>query len=92
MRPLFRSLFVFSVFSVIAAHVSTGILAEFVSDVAPRVLAKFDKILNTLLVGTLGPQISVYVILAIGAFFALWAFMAAQASQGSRGAERHSTW
>ena len=92
MSPLFRSLFVFSIFSVIAAHVSTGALEGIMSQLAPQVSMTLDKTLNTLLVGTLGQEMSVYVLLAVGAFFAFWAYMAGLASGRSRRPERYSTW
>jgi len=92
MRPLFRSLFVFSVFGVMAAHVSTGFLQGLVSDVAPLGVSLLDKGLNALLIRPLGPVFSICVLLGIGAFFSLWTFMSAKASGRSGPQERYSTW
>ena len=92
MRPLGRSLFVFSVFSIVAAHISTGILEGFVREVAPHGVTYLNRALDTVLINTFGPEVSVYVLLAIGAFFSLWAYMAATASRNARRQERYSTW
>jgi hypothetical protein len=85
-------LFVLSIFGVIASHVSTGLLSRFASDLAPMGVAYLDRYLERFLVGPLGTEISIYVILGIGAFFALWAYMAGRASQETGRTERFSTW
>lgn len=92
MRPLFRSLFVLSIFGVIASHVSTGILSRFASDIAPMGVAYLDRYLQRFLVGPLGPEVTIYVILGIGSFFALWAYMAGRAREETGRTERFSTW
>lgn len=92
MRPLVRSLFVFSLFGLLAAHVSTGVLARTFADLAPESLVMLDRTLATLLVNPLGPEVSVWVLLAVGAFFALWAFMAGKVAMQARRQERYSTW
>ena len=91
MSPLFRSLFVFATFSVLAAHVSSGALDGIMAAFAPEVSIMIDKTLHTLLVGTLGPEVSVYFLRAAGAVFALWAYMSGSAGQYRR-QERFSTW
>ena len=92
MRPLFRSLLVFSLFSVIAAHVATRALEATLEEYAPSGLMMLDRLLNTLLIHPLGQELSVYVLLAMGAFFALWAYMAGLVARRSRKQERFSTW
>lgn len=92
MSPLFRSLFVFAAFSVIAAHVATDALAGIAMSIAPKGAMLLDTMLDRLFVGTLGPEVSVYVLLAVGAFCALWAYMSALAACQSRRQERYSTW
>lgn len=92
MRPLFRSLFVFSLFSVIAAHVSTRALEATLEGFSPSGLMMLDRLLNMLLIHPLGQELSVYVLLGAGAFFALWAYMAGLAAGRSRKQERFSTW
>ena len=92
MRPLFRSLFVFSVFGLIASHVATGLLSRFISEIAPWGVTMLDRFLTRYLIGPLGLEVTIYLILGIGAFFALWAYMAGRASQETGTTERFSTW
>jgi hypothetical protein len=92
MRPLFRSLLVFSLFAMIASHVSTRALETALTGVSPSALATLDRLLNTLLIHPLGQELSVYMLLGLGAFFALWAYVAGLAAGQSRKQERFSTW
>ncbi len=92
MRPLFRSLFVLSIFGVLASHISTGLLSGFATDIAPLGVAYLDRYLERYLIGPLGPEISIYVVLGVGAFFALWAYMAGRAKEETGTIERFSTW
>ncbi len=92
MRPSYRSFFVFSLFVLLASHVATGVLGRFFATTAPGVVNFLDRVLRTLLVDPLGPEISAFVLLALGAFFALWAHMAGRAAGKSGRQERYSTW
>ena len=92
MSPLVRSLFVFSLFGLLATHVSTGVLGGTLGEIAPGSLGMLDRALSTVLLTPLGPELSVYVLLGVGAFFALWAYMAGAAAVRSRRQERFSTW
>ncbi len=92
MRPGTRSFFVFSVFVLLAAHVATGVLDRTFSKVAPGAVSVFDRLLRRLLVDPFGPEIAAFVLLALGAFFALWAYMAALGAGKTGRRERHSTW
>ncbi len=90
MRPLFRSLFVLSVFGVLAAHVSVGALRALLD--GTTVLALIDRILQVLLITPFGRDIAVFALLALGAVLALWAYIAAQMSDRHGRGQSYSTW
>ena len=92
MRPSYRSFFVFSVFALLATHVATGVLERTFAKAAPGVVSLLDRVLRTLLVDPFGPEIAAFVLLGLGAFFALWAYMAGLAAERTGRPERYSTW
>lgn len=90
MRPLFRSLFVLSVFGVLAAHVSAGALRPLLEDTAA--LSLLDRSLQVLLITPFGRDIAVYALLGLGALLALWAYFAAHMSDRHGRGQSYSTW
>ena len=92
MRPLFRSLFVFSIFGVLAAHVSTGVLRKVFGSTFPDVVPVIDHGLDAVLLGTFDARTSICVLLGVGAALALYTYLDARATARSRGSERFSTW
>ena len=92
MRPLFSALFVFSVFGLLAAHTSNGLLTGYLSDHVPQALALINQGIGILLIEPLGREVSVYTLLGAGAFFALWAYVAEATAQQNKRQERFSTW
>ena len=92
MRPLIRGLFVLSVFAVLAAHVSTGVLAGMVEGFAPRLVLLLDRALFIALVRPMGQEAAVYALLIIGAGLAIWSYASAAAAAKMGKVERHSTW
>ena len=92
MRPLFRSLFVLSLFAMLAAHVSTGLFHEMVGDGGSSVVGLLDYWLRLLLVEPFGRAAAIYALLGLGAIFAVWAYVgAAMAARRGRG-QTFSTW
>lgn len=92
MRPLFRSLFVLSMFGVLAVHVSSGLLRPWLERVVPEAATMLDRALMVLLIAPLGRDQAVTLLFGMGAVLSVWAYLAA-ARQARRGkAERHQTW
>lgn len=92
MRPLFRSLFVLSLFAVLAAHVSTGLLRDLAEDSAPQLLGILDRGLRLLLVEPFGRTGAVYALLGLGAVFAVWAYVSAMIAARRGKGQSFSTW
>jgi hypothetical protein len=90
MRPLIRSLFVFSVFGVIAVHISTGFLSNFASENAPLGVLFLDRMLFNYMIRPLGADFSVLLLYGIGTVAAIWTYMTG--SRSTRATQRHSTW
>lgn len=92
MRPLFRSLFVFAVFGVIATHVSTGFLSGFASDGVPYGVVFLDQMLIKYLVRPLGADMSILVLYGVGAVLAIWTYVSGVSAKQTSQGQRHSTW
>ena len=89
MHPLFRSLFLLSMFAIPAAHLTSGVLWTLMGGFAPGIAASVDRVLALALVRPLGTTTSVYLLLGIGMTVAVLSYM-----KGSRQSqpERHQTW
>lgn len=92
MRPLFRSLFILSVFGLLSAHVSRGVLRDFFDGETPALLGLLDQWLGTLLVDPLGRPMAVNVLLGTGGVLALVAFIMSSTGGSQGSTQRHSTW
>ena len=92
MRPVIRSLFVLSVFGVLAAHVSTGFLQGLLESSAPALLGPLNRSLQVLLIAPFGREVAVYALLGLGGLLALWAYVAAQLDARQGRGQGHSTW
>ena len=90
MRPLIRSVFVLSLFGLLAAHVSTGALNALLEGTAA--LSLIDRSLHSLLISPFGRDVAVYVLLGLGAIFALGIYFTTQASEKHGRGQSYSTW
>lgn len=91
-HPFFGALLVFSVFGLIAGHISEGWLTAPLSSVSPDALLFANRWIEEWLVTPLGREVSVNVVLCLGGFAALWTYTTNRASGRARRQERFSTW
>ena len=89
MHPLFRSLFLLSLFAIPAAHLTSGVLWTLMGNAAPGVAASVDRVLALALVRPLGTTTAVYLLLGTGTALAVLSYL--KASRQGR-TERHQTW
>ncbi len=90
MRPLIRSVFVLSVFGLLAAHVSTGALNTLLE--GTTALSLLDRTLHGLLIAPFGRDMAAYALLGLGALMALWVYVVAQMSDRHGRGQSYSTW
>ncbi|MEM0949048.1 MAG: hypothetical protein AAGK37_16745 [Pseudomonadota bacterium] len=90
MRPMIRSVFVLSIFGVLAAHVSSGALYLLLEGTAAMSL--LDSALHSLLIGPFGREVAVYSLIGLGGLLALFVYVTAQASQRHGRGQSYSTW
>ncbi|MEM9343138.1 MAG: hypothetical protein AAGA87_08845 [Pseudomonadota bacterium] len=85
MRPLFRSLFVLSIFALLTAHLSSGILRDWL---APGVVGMIDDMLRTMLIDPLGRPLAIKVLLGLGIGATVLTYLTGRNER----VHRHSTW
>jgi len=85
MRPLFRSLFILAIFAILTAHLSSGLLQEWL---APAVVSMIDGALRTMLVDPFGRSLAIKVLLGIGIALTVLTFLTTRSDR----MQRHSTW
>ena len=91
MRPLFRSLFILSVFGLLATHISSGLGSDLGGSALQAVIGVADRWLRILLVDPLGRELTVLLLWGAGGALAVWSFVTG-AIQARGSDQRHSTW
>ena len=91
MRPVIRALFVLSFFGVLAMHVSTGLLREYLEPYAAWLVNLIDLFLRTMMIMPLGRSATIYGLWGVGAALSLAVFIMTPATKSGT-QERHSTW